>query len=1012
MPPRKKLDKIIPSSYQMTFQLNEKHDSDSSMKDRIENKEPLSFLANNSKNLMMDVAESKQSKNIQENKVRTKGKKKACLRCRRAKVKCINEGAAPCKRCLQNGVECVFYVQVESSSASRVSPLLSNNKVDYIDVTDKAILRSPIKESNNRLHSNLSDKAEVDATNKSRQNSTRDSLDDVKDTLNNVFNFLKDGNFHNNLKNLEQIKEKSEDFRTFLDQLEKKSTNLNRNGIANNNRRKSSTNSTSTFEQTFKNFGDTTMIQLNHPSFENNNISEYEKIIYGNMQNNCLGNLTLTNGNMINASNVYNNFPSQQILVHNQPKYNQNNFKRNLSHIQSVASNVVLKKPRRNSKSIETKQNPDHEDSVSFELFEKYFDTFCCKMEPYLFGFEIRKFNKIMIFLKSEIMVNVICFLSTLNSLDMKESSKFKAAYYDCVTKILLSSDDTESYEEFKMFNYNKNDSIDGNEINTSKDYDNNDFKSTESDYNKYIHFFSEKKENADIKFRPWVDLSNVEKLLEDKASNQFKLFMKILALILGAFWIESSQRFFGLAVQLAADLNISEIFSKISAETDSTDSTENIRNNNDKQCAEIFDYTLFKNYTISKIDKLKLWYLIYILDSQQAIFFKKSKIISTTNVIENPRRFILDSLLGYFPQNDEKALLMNSENSKNSELSSKSESQLHTLNEKLIKLTGFYNNFNLVSQLEFSKATSLIFQGEGLLLLDPETFGIPWKTNLDLDKWMVHWTCLLTPINQSGNPWIIKQTIIYYNFAKLYLNNELTAKNQHILDITGARNNIKGTESEQRSLLGRNTGEFDADNFGEFEEIYTEDIALLSAQTLIEYIIKDNDIKKNLPFCPIHIHIMSYFSAICLLDSSKHYFGNIQQFSSISGAENKSKTKKINLKDIDKQKLKALINLYIEKLVLIKSLIGVLKEFLPMDEDFGKKVLKELRIRFNTKMKMMRRISDVCCKIYPIESDSNITPIEDEEDLTRVLTQGVSNCESSSKTKILAWPSTNHGHP
>ena len=78
--------------------------------------------------------------------------------------------------------------------------------------------------------------------------------------------------------------------------------------------------------------------------------------------------------------------------------------------------------------------------------------------------------------------------------------------------------------------------------------------------------------------------------------------------------------------------------------------------------------------------------------------------------------------------------------------------------------------DMRLVSQVEYNQAINEAFKGTAWDLLAPASFGIPSKSNLELDRWMVSWTVLLSP-ESFGAIWSTKSTLIYYNFAKMHIN-------------------------------------------------------------------------------------------------------------------------------------------------------------------------------------------------------------------------------------------------
>lgn len=270
-----------------------------------------------------------------------------------------------------------------------------------------------------------------------------------------------------------------------------------------------------------------------------------------------------------------------------------------------------------------------------------------------------------------------------------------------------------------------------------------------------------------------------------DRLSSQvlFKLpataseaFNTILALCINGFWLESSQNFTGLALQVAKSVGLN------------------------RPCRSKKE----------EKQRLRLWYLLYILDGQQSLTFFREPIVECKKIHQSGN------------------LLLDSQN--NSAEGTTSHAN--------------HSDFRLVSQVLHNQAIKEALSGDAWDILSPVSFGMPFKTNMELDKWMVRWTVLLAPFNHNGSVWSNKSALIYYNFAKMHLNS-------HAMKQLETQNQEKFDESDHQQ-----------------PEDFSRQIAFSAAQNVLNLVLNDDDIIQALRYVPIHIHIMLYYAVMLLLDS------------------------------------------------------------------------------------------------------------------------------------------------
>ena len=397
-------------------------------------------------------------------------------------------------------------------------------------------------------------------------------------------------------------------------------------------------------------------------------------------------------------------------------------------------------------------------------------------------------------------------------------------------------------------------------------------------------------------------------KLLYSYPNNHLQAFNTIIALVLCGFWFKNNQLFTGLALQIANSFNL-------------------LKSNK------------FKN--ISKFDRLKLWYLLYILDSQQSLVFN-------TNTLFN---------------NDDSTILNSKKLLSLKEKEQIEEKEIEESNDIPLPM-----DIRLLSQLEYHHAINAAFSGNGWDLLSPNKFGLPFKTNLQLDKWMVQWTILLNPFKNIPI-WSSKSTLIYYNFAKMYINS-FSIRNFDNLNNLPSLNDLSNEESDDalENEIGndenktanhidnkdnKDNEEEDDDEEEEEGEDYDEDhsssndeddiatlspqqshrVALSAAETILNLVVNDHDILNNLKYVPVHIHIMLYYAALLILKHNTN-IGTSNQNESVFTESikfinlvKKLKVSILNNKPIDKHfslnLINQLDNLIIDKINSLKPVFN-----------------------------------------------------------------------------------------
>lgn len=470
---------------------------------------------------------------------------------------------------------------------------------------------------------------------------------------------------------------------------------------------------------------------------------------------------------------------------------------------------------------------------------------------------------------------------------------------------------------------------------------------------------------DSTISFKQTALQSNLHNLCADiifncKPKSDVEVFNTIVALILCSFWLADSQRFTGLALQLAKEHKFNEIQPHRG-----------------------------KTESISRKDRLKLWYLLYILDGQQSMTFHRQALLSAQDdTVQNSRQLLLDS------SKDEQLPLKNSSKTKENSEISKIEF------ERRRNLT----DLRLVSQVEYNCALDEALKGNAWDLLNPNAFGIPSKSNLELDKWMVSWTVLLAPMN-NGTVWLSKSTLIYYNFAKMHINSislrSLQAESGNGTILFPKWNYHEFSTHNGVSLPSTNITESIPDPDEEFiyntelasqdQSILNLNIAISAAQTVLSLVLNDADISDNLKYVPVHIHVMLYYAAFLLVSAPANLLSG--------GKEDEAHFR----------------NVY-SHLKMVKLLQKKIHLNLPTDKNFGKRLLKSLDDLFDERIfNLHKEIGatqfEVSVKADLLNELSTLQYTYSKIELIPDSAEGSSTESSPQPEKIYAWPASHHGH-
>lgn len=464
--------------------------------------------------------------------------------------------------------------------------------------------------------------------------------------------------------------------------------------------------------------------------------------------------------------------------------------------------------------------------------------------------------------------------------------------------------------------------------------------------------------------------------LFQPKPKSDTEGFNIILALILCSFWLSDSQRFTGLALQLAKEFGLNRPVS----ETDDQS-------------------------TLNPKDRLKLWYLLYVLDGQQCMSLNRQSLFDSDDYsITHSRKLLLR----------EKKPLEITEHAETDDSKNKAVVPSHNSAAKAEDNTSnisHLTDLRLVSQVEYNVAIREAFKGNAWDLIAPSAFGIPSKSNLELDKWMVSWTVLLAPVN-NGAVWLSKSTLIYYNFAKMHINcsalRELqveTGLESVIFPKWERYHQLRQkadlvTDQAHKQELSDSDDSDDEDELISNRELITHDQTLLSlniamnaAQTVLNLVLSDKDILNNLRYVPLHIHIMLYYAALLLVNPPP------------------TDGRKVEHIKQDSYFIKIIESLRTAKLLQKKIYMN-----LPTDKTFGNRFIESLDdviIDRSRRLKVELEESELPSSTKS-ELSEEMSSLQFFDDRLEVLNGSKSSSRESSPRAagIAAWPGSHHGHP
>lgn len=458
--------------------------------------------------------------------------------------------------------------------------------------------------------------------------------------------------------------------------------------------------------------------------------------------------------------------------------------------------------------------------------------------------------------------------------------------------------------------------------------------------------------------------------LFQGKPRTEREGFNTIVALVLCSFWLSDSQRFTGLALQLAKEFELNKPVP--------TNATKD---------------------SLPEKDRLKLWYLLYILDGQQSMTFNRQALFDAGDYsLKHSRELLLTD--------SSKKTIEGTPDQKEKE-EFKPQTLLRTSS---VRRTNYFTDLGLVSQVEYNQALAVAFKGNAWDLIAPTSFGIPSKSNLELDKWMVSWTVLLAPV-MNGAVWLSKSTLIYYNFAKMHINCSVvrqlqidTGDESVVFPKWENLNSVLDKQRDQKlSVAPEEDPETDSDDEQEFisnNELTTQDESILSlgiavnaAQTVLNLVLNDTDILNNLKYVPVHIHIMLYYAALILVNPPSMLGATIEP------------------------KLLSYYQKIVSNLKTVKALQRKIYLNLPTDRNFGVRLIKSLddvleeRIR-KLRIEMKEGDLDAPTTAKLLSEAYALQEINNKVELVLDSNENSSGDSSPKPERISAWPGSHHGHP
>ncbi|ODV85694.1 hypothetical protein CANARDRAFT_7072 [[Candida] arabinofermentans NRRL YB-2248] len=477
------------------------------------------------------------------------------------------------------------------------------------------------------------------------------------------------------------------------------------------------------------------------------------------------------------------------------------------------------------------------------------------------------------------------------------------------------------------------------------------------------------------------------QQLLFKYPASELEAFNTVLALCFCGFWFQQNQMFTGLALQLAKTMNLNKP-------------------------------SFGKKSGISEKNRLKLWYLLYILDGQQSLVFNRQPLMdSKDQTFVQSRQLLLHAPTAnstattatILPVSDDSDDLNDENNNaiNNKKNNNDKDSQDTITNDQSSNTSKAetYSDMRLVSQVEYNLAVSSVFDGEAWDLLTPASFGLPFKTNLELDKWMVQWTVLLSPFGK--NPiWSSKSTLIYYNFAKMHINSSAVrnlhtdgttfpkleeyqaaniledSKMQHTAHNVTSEDSKPESDSDSDSDLSDSDSEEVSDGGMAVEmspaqsKKVSSELSISAAETVLNIVLNDPDILSALKYVPIHIHIMLYYAALLILNPPAYLEVD-------------------NKKSFDDS---------LASIKLVKKLRVIIIANVPIDQKFSNHLIDAITGMLQNKVTALKRELEACA-----DNDSSIM----FDQLNDILNQDDNYLTQSKKSqKIVAWPGIDHSHP
>ncbi|CAK9435700.1 uncharacterized protein LODBEIA_P04270 [Lodderomyces beijingensis] len=490
----------------------------------------------------------------------------------------------------------------------------------------------------------------------------------------------------------------------------------------------------------------------------------------------------------------------------------------------------------------------------------------------------------------------------------------------------------------------------------------------------------------------------------QNKPKNKSEAFNTIVALVLCSFWLTESQMFTGLAIQIAKEYGLNK----------------SARGNSNRE-------------------ELKLWYLLYVLDGQQSLAFHRDRLVNGQEyVLKHSKELLMSENPSVVTGTPQEVEPQSSKDTSSDFLSNPDSSDERQQQQQQAVSKQHLTDLSLVSQVEYHQALSEAFRGDAWDLLMPSSFGIPSKSNLELDKWMVSWTVVFAP-NNYGKPWSSKSTLIYYNFAKMHINSSAVRelafnpdkgdsfptidRIDGVTDANPPKANVqagktvakKKSKKEEQEGGGGNHGEFrsdsdssddedDEDEFVSNEAILSSDsrvldadVALSAAHTVITLVNSDKDILDNLRYVPVHIHIMLYYAALLLMNPPARSSNTSIEYT-----------------------LEFYYYKLLDNLKTVNTLRKRIYNNLPIDSNFGTRLTKRLEDLEQEKLYEIKRFvagMKIGDSKSSMESKINMfTGMGDNiEELFESNDSGGDSSRASTPLapeKISAWPGSHHGHP